>query len=209
MKIFFVLFLLSLPFVSRAEINLDLTNLTLPEALKIIGESLSEDNPLYNFDFILPRSYKNKDENLGLIVSSLSEDQIPRLIRDIVQLHGLIWVHEEGIIVFRHKYNNERISLLEAIGASERYLNKNIAQIDVTDFQLAEAAVKYERSQTYSGHWWHLKYTRMNPLDGGANTIHLFVYSNSVVEHVLDRRGVVPVRKTMEETINSVRPISY
>lgn len=197
--------MISVSVFTKAEINLDLTSMTLPEALTALGESFSEDNPLYKFEFKLPRSYKNKGTKLNLKLTGISEKNLPTLFRDLAESHGLIRNFEkndDGIIRFMHPYGNERISLLEAIGASERSMKKN--EIG-KGFQLAEAEIKYEKSENYSGYWWHLKYSKIESTDGGTNTIHVFVYSNLFVEYDFDSQGISPALENTEETVKKSR----
>ena len=192
-------------YFTYAEINLDLTDMTLPQALTAIGESVSEDSPFYKFEFKLPRAYKNKGEKIPFKYKIDDEKPIPSIFRDLAELHGLIrnfGKNDDGIIRFMHPYGNERISLLEAIGASERNMKQN--EIG-KGFQLAEAEIKYEKSETYSGYWWHLKYSKIKGTDGGTNTIHVFVYSNSFVEYDFDSQGISPALENTEETVKKSR----
>ena len=129
-------------------------------------------------------------------------------------LHRLSYRKDGERYIFSRdsKYNvsgahRESPTILEALGSVERYKKRRELKLD--GWILFSAKLKYEITDGYSGGYWHLKYGRKLPADGGVGSHHFFVYDDLLVEHFTDRNPPGPNNQSTKEILEKARPGNY
>jgi hypothetical protein len=184
-----LLLLLACPNHGAEKLSIDTTRLTFPEALDELQKHIE-------FTYSLPRTYQKIGSQGSVHFTTsmkLKEDALKVIIEDYSRLHSLVYLRKEKnhyqFVRDKRREYDQGPTLLEALAKLQLFLK--VEEIDLRDWHVVQAELKYEDTQGYTGRYWHIQYVRDRGADGGPGIHHFFVYEDMLVEHLKDgnRRG--------------------
>lgn len=184
-------------------IDFPMREMTLPEAMDELKRLSGDDSKFKTTTYSLPRIYHNQGAKVPIgPYKNMPEEQFRHdVIQALCRAHRLVFGEYENS---HHRFIRdsaykvaEPFTLSDALARLQKHLGKS--GLDLKDWEIALAELKFESEPGYAGRYWHFQYIRNPATDGGVGTHHFFVWDDLLVEHVPDGNGrQIPNASTME-----------